>query len=120
MIIFVAGPYSAPTPAQELANTYAAIDAGVILASAGHLPVVPHLNHWLGERAKMMTGDGLPYEFYLSLTIAQLRGCEAMLFLGPSPGANRERAEAERLGLPVFERIEDIPALVGSGLEAAA
>ena len=50
----------------------------------------------------------LDYEHYLGWDFAFLEVCEALLFLGSSPGADRERAHAEALGIPIFESVEGI------------
>src|SRR5688572_14477432 len=65
MRIYVAGPYTAPTPAAVEANVARAIDAGLALARAGHEPFIPHLAHYLELRAQA-TGEGLPYAWYLA------------------------------------------------------
>jgi hypothetical protein len=113
MLIFVSGPYTAPDDAGHLANANAAIDAGIALARRGHLPVVPHMSHWFDLRAEETTGERLPWQFYMDLCFALIRGCDALLYTAPSRGADLEKAEAERLGLPVYGRVEDVPAAGG-------
>lgn len=113
MLIFVAGPYSVTDDVGHLANVNAAIDAGLALAGRGHIPYVPHLSHWFDLRAEEMQGARLSWEFYMAMTLAILPRCDALYFVGPSRGANIERAEAERLGVPVYERVEDVPMLAG-------
>ena len=38
-----------------------------------------------------------------------LAQCEAILYLGPSKGADIELAEAERLGLKIYRSVSEIP-----------
>jgi hypothetical protein len=89
------------------------MDAGLRLAEAGHLPVVPHLSHYL-DRHATRSGLSLPYRFWMDLDLALLARCDGLLSIGSSPGADQERAEAERLGLPVWRSVDEVPpAFVG-------
>jgi hypothetical protein len=78
-------------------NTYRAIQAADELAEMGFVPFVPHLAHlW-------HTVSPHPYEFWLAYDLHWLRLCHAVLRLpGESDGADREVAEAVRLGIRVF------------------
>lgn len=109
MRIYIAGPYSAPTEAACLDNVHAAIDAGLALIEMGHDPFIPHLTHWVEKRAERAHGGKLPYEFYLSYDRVWLAQCEAVLYLAYSPGADRERAHAAALGLPIYTALADVP-----------
>jgi NAD-dependent oxidoreductase involved in siderophore biosynthesis len=62
------------------------------------------VNHALAHRYAWLGGDTQD---------AHLECCEALLLLGPSPGANVERAWAERLGLPIYTSVEEVPAVSG-------
>ena len=96
-LVYIAGPYSAPTPEEIQANVDRAIDAGNRLMDAGIRVRVPHLSHYQHARQPR------DYEAWMALDFAELADCEALLRIpGPSSGADREVAEAERLGLPVF------------------
>jgi hypothetical protein len=110
--IYVSGPYS-PSPQdrtdEERAETVRtnierARAAALEIVARGHLPFVPHtmMQGWedggLVQRAEAM-----------ALSLAWLGRCDALLRLGPSPGADEELAEAERLGLPVFASTGEIP-----------
>jgi hypothetical protein len=109
MRIYVAGPYTAPTPAAVEAHVACAIDAGLALARAGHEPFIPHLAHYLELRAQA-TGEGLPYAWYLAYGRFWLQHREGLLWLAPSPGANQERLIARALGLPVWLALDQVPA----------
>lgn len=113
MLIFVAGPYTAADDAGHLANVDAAIDAGIALAERGHVPYVPHLSHWFDLRCEEVTGFRRSWEFYMRMTLAILPRCDALFFVGPSRGADIERGVAIERGMPVFERIEDVPVAKG-------
>ncbi|MFA6046843.1 MAG: DUF4406 domain-containing protein [Phycisphaerales bacterium] len=95
--IYIAGPY---TGGDVAVNVGKAVGVGDALAESGAVPFIPHLSHfwhllWPHE-----------WEFWLTQDLAWLAKCDALLRLpGASPGAEREIAEAERLGLPVFRTV---------------
>lgn len=97
MRAYLAGPYSQPDQAVNVRN---AILAASRLVDAGHVPFVPHLTHLWNLVAPR------PYEDWLRLDLVWVGQCEALIRLpGESPGADREVAEARRLGLPVYEGV---------------
>lgn len=49
------------------------------------------------------------YEQWLEQDLAWLERCDALFYLGASPGADREKARAEELGLQVFMEIAEVP-----------
>lgn len=98
-IIYVAGPYRADLPWGVDRNVHRAREAGVTVALAGAMPLIPHANtaHF----------DGLaPDAFWLEGTLELLRRCDAVYVFSEnwkaSSGTRNEVAEATRLGLPVF------------------
>lgn len=104
MRVYVAAPYTHPDPVE---NTRRAILAGDALLAAGHTPFVPHLN-----LAWNLVSPKPPATWY-ALDLAWLAVCEAVLRLpGESFGADVEVSEANRLGIPVYYRVEDVPAPV--------
>jgi hypothetical protein len=108
MKIYIAGAYTAETPEAVLDNVHAAIDAGLRLIAAGHMPYIPHLTHWVEKRAQRTMGQGLPYEFYLTYDHEWLRHCEGLVRISRSPGADREWEAAGRLGLLRFEGLDEV------------
>jgi uncharacterized protein DUF4406 len=98
--VYVAGPYSAGDVAVNIRNAYA---TATQLADAGFAPFVPHHTHFwhlLFPR---------PYEEWLKLDLAFLGCCNAVLRLaGESPGADAEVREAQRRGIPVYERLDEL------------
>lgn len=74
------------------------------LLSMGHFPFVPHLTafwHFISPK---------PWETWLRLDAAFLPVCDAVLRLdGESRGGDTEVALAEKLGIPVYYSLEDIP-----------
>lgn len=108
MRIYVAGPFSDRSEQAVLKNVMIAVDAGWELLRRGHDALVPHLNYWLDQRAKLL-GTDLGYETYLRNDLAWLRVAEGMLCLGSSPGTDRELALAKELGIPIYYNIEEVP-----------
>ena len=106
--IYIAAPYTAPTVEQRLRNVNAVIDVSLRLWKRGHFPYVPHLTHFIDERA-METGVPMAYEEYLAWDNEWLKACDAFLYLASSRGADIELAEARRLGIQVYHREEEIP-----------
>jgi hypothetical protein len=94
MKIYVSGPYTKGDPCE---NTHRAIIAGNAIFDAGHVPFVPHVSHF------WHTVTPRPYEDWMKLDLAFLSACDAIVRLpGESSGADREVAEALRLGIPVY------------------
>ena len=98
--IYVAGPLTKPDP---VVNTRKAIEAGDALMQRGYAVFIPHLTlfwHLVVPH---------PWEIWLEHDIEWLSACDAVLLLpGESRGAERECAEAARLGIPVYRRFEDL------------
>lgn len=105
MLIYIAGPYSSDTPEAVLENVNTAIDAGVALAKMGHAPLIPHLNHWVAERHP----EAFSWDEYMDWDLALLEACDALLYLGSSPGANIELDAAIRHDMRVFRSLDEVP-----------
>lgn len=104
--IYVAGPYSNPDRATEWVNVARAAQVGAVLMKAGHLVHVPHAatQYWHKDEA-------IGYEQFMELDLSIIRlWATDLLYLAPSPGADRERDLAGKLGLPIWLRPEDVPA----------
>lgn len=161
ILVYVAGPFSAPTRAGVEANIARAVAVGLEVAKLGFMPVIPHANTAHPEFEKIQ-----PYPFWISGTTEMLRRCDAMVMVPDkdvllaligdvnwenskitishaaeayiecgvvqawcvpdekrpgvsvcwgrcaswreSSGALRERDEAARLEIPVFDTIDDL------------
>lgn len=92
--VYIAGPYTKPDP---VVNVQAAVSYAESLVVFGHHPVVPHLSHlW-----HLVSPHS--WAFWLALDLETLSRCDVLYrFPGESPGADREVAEAKRLGIPVY------------------
>lgn len=106
MLIAVAGPYSAPTAEQRKRNLDALNAAAAEVLQRGHVPVIG-VNAALPVVEALATPDA--YEAIMTISLALVARCDALLLLGESPGANRERDLVASKGLPVYRTIEEIP-----------
>jgi hypothetical protein len=99
-IVYVAGPFSAPTRSGVEANILAAAKVGVEVAKLGAMPLVPHANTALPEYEQAQL-----YEFWIEGTARLLLACDAVLLLDnwrESSGAVKEHALACEAGIPCF------------------
>lgn len=96
--VYVAGPYTKGDPCE---NTHNMIMAGNKLLDAGLIPFLPLLSHF------WHTVTPRHYEDWMKIDFAFIPSCDVMLRLpGESSGADREEAEAKRLGIPIFYGID--------------
>jgi hypothetical protein len=109
MLIYVSGPYSAETLDERERNAGRAMDAGRHILSKGHWPFIPHLTHYFDEWHGWQHGRWVDPETYMQWDFAILRRCDALLYLAPSPGADRELALARELSLPVYLSVDEVP-----------
>jgi hypothetical protein len=108
VLIYVAGPYTADTDEGQERNTEEAMRAGAEILRRGHTPLIPHLSHYFDLWHERCYGERLPPETYYAWDNVLLERCDALLFLGPSKGANAERALAESLGMPVYTSVNQL------------
>ena len=107
MLIAIAGPYSADTAEQRRDNLDALNQAAAAVMKRGHIPVVgvnaalPVLE-WLGTESDK-------YQAIMTISLALVDRCEAILMIGESPGANRERDLIRSKNRPVYEDISEVP-----------
>ena len=93
--IYIAGPY---TLGGQARNVRAQIDVANRLAEMGQEPFAPLLNHFWGI---VYPHDK---EFWMKMDLKWVGVCDGLIRLpGESEGADREVAEARRLGIPVIE-----------------
>jgi hypothetical protein len=104
-VVYIAGPYSSPHPGVVLQNVAEAVAFGQQVRALGLVPVVPHV-------AILPTGrTEAEYEAAMAECFELLSRCDAVVLMPTwrnSPGAVRERAHAEALGIEIFGGIEDL------------
>jgi len=104
LTIFVAGPYGDnKSQAEKNANVETAKEIGKQIALKGHFPFIPHtmLQGWEMD-------DRFTTEHFKRIDFQWLEFCDALYFIGESPGANVEKEIATKKGLQIFEKIEDV------------
>ncbi len=110
--IYVAGPITGHTQEQVDANIAIAEGIGTALEKMGHHVVVPH--RYVDPRIPGVGGGGTPqYEYRLEMDMGLIEHwANALFFVGPSPGADRECALAASLGYAIYGQVSDVPKLV--------
>lgn len=104
MRIYVAGPVTSKDPEVVKENIEKARKVGEELLKLGHFPYVPHthFSSWdidIHDLYQNLFEHGMTF-------ITQW--ADAFFFIASSNGANAERAEAEKLGIPIFEDLSQI------------
>ena len=124
-MILIAGPYRSGTgddPDLLAANLRALEEAAWPVFRAGHVPMI---GEWVAlpvMRGAGSTGVGDPVSEQVLYPTAErlLQHCDAVLRLpGASTGADQDVRIARERGLPVYERIEDVPGYAAPVLEQA-
>ncbi len=97
--IYVAGPITANSAKQTEIHNNLGKSIGEFLRSKGHTVFIPH-------NYEAVLGDE-GYEEILKLDFSIIKEwAQALFVIHPSPGANRETALAEELGLPIFRSLD--------------
>ncbi len=106
MVIGVAGPYSAPTAEERRANLDAMNEAAAGLLALGHVPLIG-----MNAAIPVLERADVPdrYAATMAISLAVISACDALLLIGESPGANKERDLILSQGKPVYTRIEEVP-----------
>jgi hypothetical protein len=106
VLIIVAGPYSAPTEEERRENLARMEEAAAQVFHKGHIPVI-------GMNAAMpIVERARPKDHYaaiMAISLAIAERCDAILLIGESPGANRERDVLLAQGKPVYRALSEIP-----------
>ena len=111
MLIAVAGPYSADTAEKRKRNLDALNRAAVEVMRRGHIPVI-------GVNAALPVVECLDagadrYEAIMTISLALVDKCEALLKIGDSPGVDREYELVRAKGLPLYSDVSEIPRFEG-------
>lgn len=100
--IYVAGPYSAPTPDGVRKNVELALDIGELIDSLGANAFVPHLFHLWDEHRPAGR------ERWMAKCLLELERSDALYLIARSPGADREVERARALPIPVFASLREL------------
>jgi len=84
------------------------MDIGTALLRMGHQPFIPHLAHYWETYLKRKKCD-VSWGAWLNLDLAWLKQCEALFFIGPSPGTLLELEYALLWGKNVYWNIVGVP-----------
>jgi NTP pyrophosphatase (non-canonical NTP hydrolase) len=115
--IYIAGPISQGDLAS---NMNQAVQAYTRLIHAGFAPLCPHLSCYAKPVHSTESGavwceattsgkSGIAHDAWLAVDLQWVAVSEAVLRLpGESPGADRETAFAQQLGIPVFPSVEHV------------
>jgi hypothetical protein len=115
MLILIAGPYMSGTggdPAKIAANQARLESFALPLYARGHLPMVSEwmalpIVHAAGGKTQ---GDAVFEQYQTPVAQRLLTRCDAVLRLsGASKGADLDVATARKLGLLVYESLDDVP-----------
>lgn len=124
MMILIAGPYRSGTgddPAKMAANLRYLESASAPIFFAGHIPMIGEwvaLPVWNAAGGKTV-GDRLYDEIFHPTAGRLIERCDAIFRLpGASKGADNDVRLARERGIPVYERLEDIPVYVPEAVPA--
>jgi len=125
LLILIAGPYRSGTgddPDLLAANLRALEEAAWPVFRAGHVPMI---GEWVAlpvmrGAGSTGVGDAVSEQVLYPTAERLLQHCDAVLRLpGASTGADQDVRIARERGLPVYERIEDVPGYAAPVLEQA-
>lgn len=97
-VIYIAGPFTGPTPWDVEQNVRRAEAVALEVAKLGAAPLCPHAN------SRFFHGQCTP-EFWYAATMALLKRCDAILMIPGwenSKGSREEKQWAVDNGVPVF------------------
>ncbi len=96
--VYVMAPFRAKTEMQRQRNIAAAKEVGVLLASMGFAPVVPHT-------AVAYYWDELPEREMMDICLSLLAGCDYCYLVARSEGVDQEVAFSVKEEIPLFQTI---------------
>lgn len=94
MIVYIAGPLTASNPKDMEANVRTAAHWAGNLIYDGHTPICPHLFTSVEREWLNIGGEEFTYERWMQICFDLLDRADALLYLGSSPGADRELQRA--------------------------
>lgn len=110
MKIYIAGPISfggTLDRSQQRPHVEKAVQVGIEVLRKGHCPYIPHLTYFVPDCGI----HDMTYEEYLAWDFQWVDTCDAILYLAPCPGSDRELERAKRHGKIMFYSVDEIPNL---------
>jgi hypothetical protein len=114
-IILIAGPYRSGTnddPRLIAENLDRLESFASAVYNAGHIPMI---GEWVAlplmkQAGSLKLGDAISEQYLYPVASRLLERCDAVLRIpGASKGADQDVRIARERGLPVYERVEDVP-----------
>lgn len=107
-VVFVSGPYTAPTREEIKKNIAIAEEIGQRILAAGHIPIIPHkISSFWDEKGPLT--DWQHDDWLTKFCLPLMHRCDAV-FMVPgwekSTGASREYLEAGSRGKPIYFTVE--------------
>lgn len=116
-VIYVAGPYTAATVEEKLANVAKAEVHAKAMLKIGLVPLVPHRISALWDLDPELEFAGFQHQTWLdNFCFPLLRRCDAVFLTEGwenSVGSLAEKAEAERLKIPVVTSVTELGWIFG-------
>jgi nucleoside 2-deoxyribosyltransferase len=108
LLVMISGPVSSGSAEEEERNRAELNRIAAEVLKRGHVPLVG-LNA-ARPVVELATVED-PYESVMRICEALADRCDAVLVTGESSGACREIGVFERKGLPIFKRLDELPAV---------
>jgi hypothetical protein len=106
-IIYVAGPITALTKAQERENVIEAIKIGIEILKLGHYPFIPHLN-WFMVPFMESAGLRMGWQDFMDWDEPCREFCDSLYFIRPSRGADKELERTIGEGKRIYYSLDEI------------
>lgn len=111
-LVYVAGPFSAPTREGVEQNIARAVARGLQVAALGAMPVCPHANTSHPDYERLQ-----PYQFWIAGTLELLKCCRALITVHGWEASSGARGEVEwmlEVERPVFHKRAQLKAWLES------
>lgn len=106
MLVMIAGPVSAESDKLRMENTAKLNRVAAEVLKLGHIPLVG-----VNAAVPVVEEAGVADKYETTMTICEALAerCDAILLIGESRGACRERDVLQRCGRPVFHDLNELP-----------
>jgi len=108
-VAYIFGPYTGETRKEQAFHIEQATETGKQAVLIGFAVYIPHANGaWWDDDPRFTGTPG--YELMMECCLEYVRRSDVLIAIPgweDSPGANREKAEAERLGIPICYSLKE-------------